>query len=155
MSMPNFKFEDMLLNVVRQRPENDILTAEALSCSLHGPHYSTEHFALSGDLLGLADPSVVGFWKALFEPYSDEAFSSWNNFTVDEQLAVFRQVRSIICAELPWLANHPILLKEVIAASLSLSFQVWLHGQTGLPDSPDFGVHPTLREHLELLPLLG
>ncbi len=125
---------------------------EQLATSLRGPHFSTSDLAKSGDPLGMErDYSVVGYWKAVFGPYGEEVHEEFRNFSAAEKAAIFSEARRLVCEDLPSLADKPILLKEAIASSVSLAFQVWLHEQAV---APDYAAQLTLREYLESLPLL-
>ena len=148
-----FKFEDVLLTALGQQPGNTIWTYEQLSAAVHSDRDRDMDLALSGDILGInvARFSIVDLWKELFGlAASGQAhFRGERRFTEDKELvAVLREARRIVCQSYPWLADNGVLLREVIASSLSFAFLVWIQREDQFLHDPDYQAEPTLYQHL-------
>jgi hypothetical protein len=145
-----FRFEDVLLTALAQQPGNTSWTYEQLSVAVYGSSGKEINLAIRGDMLG--DYPTVNIWKALFGlPLND-----WENaylggerrFTEDNELAVFRESKRIVCQSYPWLAEDPVLLREVIASSLSFAFLVWRQSADSLFSLPEGQGEQTLYQYL-------
>lgn len=146
-----FKFEDVLLTALGQQPGNTIWTYEQLSAAVHSNRDKVEDLALSGDIMGVnvAYFTVVDLWNELFGLAPGSHFRGERRFTEDKELvAVLREARRIVCQNYPWLADNRVLLREVIASSLSLAFLVWIQREDQFLHDPDYRAEPTLYQHL-------
>ena len=148
-----FTFEDVLLTALGQQPGNTIWTYRQLSEAVHSNRDKVVDLALSGDIMGVnvAPFTIVDLWKELFSlaPSGQAHFRGERRFTEDKELvAVFREARRIACQSYPWLADNSVLLREVIASSLSFAFLVWIKREDQFLHDPDYRAEPTLYQHL-------
>ena len=147
-----FRFEDVLLTALAQQPGNTVWTYEQLSAAVHSDRDRDMDLALSGDILGInvARFSIVDLWKELFclAPSDQRHFRGEQRFTGENELAAFREARRIVCQGYPWLAGNGVLLREVIASSLSFAFIVWIQREDQFLHDPDYRAEPTLYQYL-------